>query len=282
MRIGTRCQKAQEFSRHSQVMTWSTGMARHSRRIEFTGSRGIALVARLDLPEGTPWAYALFAPCFTCGKDWLAAARISRELAERGIAVLSLDFAGIGESGGDFADSTFSSDVDDLVHAADHLREHFATPSILIGHSLGGAAVLASAHRIPEVTAVATIGIPVEPEHVVHTFGGRWQEIERRGEAEVNLGGRMFTIRREFLDDIAGQPQAERIHRLHRPLLVLHSPSDETVGVENAQQILDGARHPKSFIAIDGADHLLTDRADARYVAIMLAAWADRYARDRA
>lgn len=160
-------------------------------------------MARLDLPEGTPWAYAVFAPCFTCGKDWLAAARISRELAERGIAVFSVDFTGLGESGGDFADSTFSSDVDDLVRAADHLREHFAAPSILIGHSLGGAAVLASAHRIPEVT----------------------------------------------------------------------------VGVENAQRILDAARHPKSFIAIDGADHLLTDRADARYVAIMLAAWADRYAR---
>jgi putative redox protein len=254
-------------------------MARHSRKIEFAGSRGVPLVARLDLPEGTPWAYAVFAPCFTCGKDWLAAARISRELAERGIAVFSVDFTGLGESGGDFADSTFSSDVDDLVRAADHLRRHFAAPSILIGHSLGGAAVLASAHRIPEVTAVATIGAPVDPGHVVHTFGGRREEIEWRGEAEVDLGGRVFRIRREFLDDIAAQPQAERIHRLRHALLVLHSPTDETVCVENAQRILDAARHPKSFIAIDGADHLLTDRADARYVAIMLAAWADRYAR---
>ncbi|MEV6294723.1 alpha/beta hydrolase [Streptomyces sp. NPDC051896] len=236
-------------------------------------------MARLDLPEGTPWAYAVFAPCFTCGKDWLAAARICRELAERGIAVLSVDFTGIGESGGDFADSTFSSDVDDLVRAADHLRENFTAPSLLIGHSLGGAAVLAAAHRIPETAAVATIGAPAGPEHVVHTFGGRREEIERNGEAEVSLGGRVFHIRREFLDDISAQPQAERIRRLRHALLVLHSPIDETVGVENAQRILDAARHPKSFVAIDGADHLLTDRADARYGATLLAAWAGRYAR---
>ncbi|MEU6418068.1 alpha/beta hydrolase family protein [Streptomyces spiralis] len=148
-------------------------MSRRSSKIEFVGSQGVPLVARLDLPQGTPWAYAVFAPCFTCGKDWLAAARICRGLAERGIAVLSVDFTGIGESGGDFADSTFSSDVDDLVRAADHLRENFAAASLLIGHSLGGAAVLAAAHRIPETAAVATIGAPAEPEHVVHTFGGK-------------------------------------------------------------------------------------------------------------
>ncbi len=254
-------------------------MFRRSSKIEFVGTQGVPLVARLDLPEGTPWAYAVFAPCFTCGKDWLAAARICRELAERGIAVLSVDFTGIGESGGDFADSTFSSDVDDLVRAADHLRENFTAPSLLIGHSLGGAAVLAAAHRIPETAAVATIGAPAEPEHVVNTFGGRREEIERNGEAEVSLGGRVLHIRREFLDDISTQPQAERIRRLRHALLVLHSPIDETVGVENAQRILDAARHPKSFVAIDGADHLLTDRADARYVATLLAAWAGRYAR---
>jgi putative redox protein len=219
----------------------------------------------------------VFAHCFTCGKDGFAAARISRALNEHGIAVLRFDFTGLGESGGDFSNTTFSSNVDDLVHAADYLRDNFAAPSILIGHSLGGAAVLAATSRIPETRAVATIGAPADPGHVLLSFNGSRAEIEQRGEADVTLGGRTFRIRRQFLDDIAEQSQFERIRRLHAPLLVFHSPTDETVGVENARLIFDAAHHPKSFIALDGADHLLTNRTDARYVATMLAAWVGRY-----
>ncbi|MGQ5637878.1 MULTISPECIES: alpha/beta hydrolase family protein [unclassified Streptomyces] len=248
-----------------------------SKRIEFTGSHGAPLAARLELPATTPQAYAVFAHCFTCGKDTFAAARISRALTEYGIATLRFDFTGLGESGGDFAESTFSSDVDDLVRAAGYLRDHFAAPSLLVGHSLGGAAVLAATHRIPEVRAVAIVGSPVSPEHVVHRFKDDRATIEQRGEAEVDLGGRTFRIRRDLLDDLAAQPQRERIHRLGAALLVMHSPADETVELDNARQIFDAARHPKSFVAIPGADHLLTDRADAAYVAAVLAAWATRY-----
>jgi len=249
-----------------------------SRRLEFPGSHGAPLAARLDLPDGTPSAYALFAHCFTCGKDVAAAATISRALAGFGVAVLRFDFTGLGQSGGDFGNTDFSSNVEDLVRAADHLRDHFAAPTILIGHSLGGAAVLAATHRVPEVRAVATIGAPAHPGHVLHLLGHDRAEIERSGQAEVCLAGRTFRIRREFLDDIAEQPQAGRIRRLGAALLVLHSPTDEIVGVDNARRIFDGARHPKSFIAIDGADHLLTNRADATFVATALAAWASRYA----
>ncbi|MGW0086860.1 alpha/beta hydrolase family protein [Streptomyces sp. NPDC003393] len=252
-------------------------MSGRSSRIQFTGSQGTPLAARLERPAGTPRAYAVFAHCFTCGKDTFAAARISRALAEYGIATLRFDFTGLGESGGDFADSTFSSDVDDLVRAADHLRDRFAAPELLIGHSLGGAAVLAATHRISEVRAVATIGSPVSPEHVVRRFEDDRPAIERDGEADVELGGRTFRIRRDFLDDLATQPQRERIRRLGAALLVMHSPADETVEVDNARQIFDTARHPKSFVAIPGADHLLTDRADAAYVATVLSAWATRY-----
>jgi putative redox protein len=219
----------------------------------------------------------MFAHCFTCGKDGFAAARISRALNEHGIAVLRFDFTGLGESGGDFSNTTFSSNVDDLVRAADHLRENFAAPSILIGHSLGGAAVLAATSRIPETGAVVTIAAPADPGHVLLSFGGSRAEIEQRGEADVTLGGRTFRIRRQFLDDIAEQPQFERIRRLGVPLLVFHSPTDKTVDVENARLIFEAAHHPKSFISLDGADHLLTNRSDAHYVATMLAAWAGRY-----
>jgi putative redox protein len=228
-------------------------MTGQSRRIEFTGSQGEPLAARLDLPESTPRAYAVFAHCFTCSKDTLAAARISRALTDFGIAVLRFDFTGLGASGGDFANTNFSSNVEDLVCAADHLREQFAAPSILIGHSLGGAAVLAVAHQVPEVRAVATIGAPADPGHIAHLFRDGHADIDERGEAEVCLAGRTFRIRRQFLDDIAAQPQADHIRRLGSALLVLHSPTDETVEVDNARRIFDTARHPKSFVAIDGA-----------------------------
>ncbi|MFB9838542.1 alpha/beta hydrolase family protein, partial [Actinoallomurus acaciae] len=186
----------------------------NSRRLEFAGSHGLPLAARLELPEGTPRAYALFAHCFTCGKDVVAAARIARALAGSGIAVLRFDFTGLGGSGGDFANTGFTSNIEDLVCAADHLRAEFAAPSLLIGHSLGGAAALAAARRVPEVRAVAAIAAPADPEHVLRLLGDGRDEIARRGEAEVVLAGRAFRIRREFLDDIAAQPQAERIATL--------------------------------------------------------------------
>ena len=253
-------------------------MARQSERIEFPGSQGALLAARLDLPDSPPRAYALFAHCFTCSKDVLAAARISRALTDFGIAVLRFDFTGLGQSGGDFANTNFSSNIEDLIHAADYLRSRFAAPSILIGHSLGGAAVLAVTPRIPEVRAVVTIGAPADPDHLVHLLRQSRAEIERCGEAEVLLGGRSFRIRRQFLDDIAAQPQADRIRNLGAALLVMHSPSDTTVDADNARRIYEAARHPKSFVALDGADHLLTNPADAAFAAAMLATWASRYA----
>ncbi|MEU0600653.1 alpha/beta hydrolase [Streptomyces sp. NPDC006393] len=246
-------------------------------RVEFTGSQGRSLAARLDLPDAAPRAYALFAHCFTCGKDSVAAARVSRAMARREVAVLRLDFTGLGESDGDFGNTDFSSNVEDLVRAADHLRQRFTAPALLVGHSLGGAAVLAAARRVPEVRAVATIGAPADPAHVAHLLAGSRAEIERTGEARVRLGGRVFRIRREFLDDIAEQPQAARIARLGAPLLVMHAPEDELVGVENARLIFDAARHPKSFVALDGANHLLTAPRDAEFVAEVLAAWCGRY-----
>ncbi|MFE6287016.1 alpha/beta hydrolase family protein [Streptomyces sp. NPDC057877] len=245
-------------------------------RVEFTGSRGQPLAARLDRPRTPPRAYALFAHCFTCGKDSVAAARVARGLAGRGVAVLRLDFTGLGESGGDFGTTDFTSNVDDLVRAAGHLRERHRAPALLVGHSLGGAAVLAAAPRVPEVRAVATIGAPAETTHVLRLLADSRAEIERTGEAAVRLGGRTFRIRRAFLDDIAAQPQRERVAGLGVPLLVLHSPVDELVGVDNARRIFDAARHPKSFVAIDGADHLLTRARDAEFVADVLAAWGAR------
>ncbi|MEO3874761.1 bifunctional alpha/beta hydrolase/OsmC family protein [Nonomuraea sp. B12E4] len=249
----------------------------NSKKFEFTGSHGVPLAARLDLPESHPRAYALFAHCFTCGKEVIAAARISRALTRFGIAVLRFDFTGLGGSGGDFGNTDFSSNVADVVAAADHLRERFAAPVLLIGHSLGGAAVLAAAHRVPEVRAIATIGAPADPAHVLHLLADSRAEIERRGEAQVVLAGRSFRVRKQFLDDIAAQPQADRIAKLGAALLVMHAPGDEIVGVDNARRIFDVARHPKSFVALDGADHLLTNRADAEFAATMLAAWATRY-----
>jgi len=246
-------------------------------KISFPGSQGAELAARLDLPEGKPLAYAVFAHCFTCTKDVFAAARIADGLARHGIAVLRFDFTGLGASGGDFANTNFSSNVGDLVRAADFLRERHEAPKILIGHSLGGAAVLAAAGEIPEAVAVATIGAPAEPSHVARHFTDAIPDIEAAGEAEVLLVGRPFRIRKQFLEDIAAQRLRERIANLKRALIVFHAPRDEVVAIENARSIFEAARHPKSFISLDDADHLLSRRADAVYVATVLAAWATRY-----
>lgn len=251
---------------------------RKSQKFTFPGTLGNDLAGRLDLPDGQPRAVVLFAHCFTCGKDSVAASRISKALTDRdNLAVFRFDFTGLGESDGEFANATFSSNVSDIVRAADHLREALAAPTLLIGHSLGGAAVLAAAERIPEIRAVATIGAPLDPEHVTGLFAEDVAEIEAKGEATVTLGGRPFTIRREFLHDVARQPQEERIKRLKRALLVMHAPLDDYVGIDNAADIFDAAKHPKSFVSLDDADHLLTDRAEAAYAANVIASWADRY-----
>ena len=244
-------------------------------RTVFRGSSG-ELVGKLEMPSDAPKAWALFAHCFTCDKDNVAAGRISRALARQGVAVLRFDFTGLGESEGDFAATSFSSNIEDLVCAADHLRNHYAAPAVLIGHSLGGAAVLAAAPQIREVRAVVTIGAPADPSHVTGLLGDVAPVVEA-GEATVSIGGRPFRVRRQFLDDIAMQPQSERIATLDAALLVMHAPTDQIVSVDNARIIFDTARHPKSFITLDGADHLLSDRADADYAANVLAAWSSKY-----
>lgn len=248
-----------------------------TERFQFPGADGQMLAASLDLPNGTPAAFALLAHCFTCGKDVLAARRIADELANRGIATLRFDFTGIGASEGEFANTTFSSNIADLVLAADHLRKTRQAPAILIGHSLGGAAILAAAAKIPEAKCVATIGAPSDPAHVTHLFKEDIDSIRRTGEVEVSLSGRPFKVKREFLDDIAEHNLTETVKGLRKPLLIFHSPTDDQVGIDNATRIFVAARHPKNFISLMGADHLLTQKRDAVFVADMIATWATRY-----
>ncbi len=252
-----------------------------SRRLDFPGSQGGSLAARLELPsQGEIKAYALFAHCFTCTKDIFAASRIAQTLADSGVAVLRFDFTGLGHSEGEFANSNFSSNVADLLCAASYLRENHEAPSLLIGHSLGGAAILAAAGQVPEAKAVATIGAPADPGHVQHLFQASSAEIEAAGEAEVSIGGRNFRIQRQFLEDLEVQRLSDSIASLGKALIVFHAPRDATVGIENAGQIFGAAKHPKSFVSLDDADHLLSRKADARYVATVLAAWASRYIDD--
>lgn len=248
-----------------------------SERFQFSGSDGLKLAATLDLPDTAPVAYALFAHCFTCGKDVLAAKRIAAGLTARGIAVLRFDFTGLGASEGEFANSTFSSNIADLVLAADHLRQTREAPALLIGHSLGGAAILAAATQIPEAKAVVTIAAPSDPAHVTHMFADRIEDIKTQGKVEVSLAGRPFHIKREFLDDIAEHNLMEQVGQLHKALLIMHSPTDDTVGIDNATHIFAAAKHPKSFISLLGADHLLSQKRDTSYVADVIASWAQRY-----
>jgi uncharacterized OsmC-like protein/alpha-beta hydrolase superfamily lysophospholipase len=248
-----------------------------AERFDFRNAEGQTLAALLDRPDGEIRAVALFAHCFTCGKHNRAARHIADGLKQRGIAALRFDFTGLGASEGEFANTTFSSNVDDLVAAADHLRHTLAAPSILIGHSLGGAAVLAAAHRIAEARAVVTIAAPFDPAHVAGLFRDQVAEIGEKGEVEVTLAGRTFHIRRALLDDIAEQNLSAQISNLRKALLVFHSPTDDTVGIDNASRIFTMAKHPKSFISLTGADHLLSRSSDAEYVAHVIAAWAERY-----
>ncbi len=248
-----------------------------TERLEFPNAKGEKLSALLDLPLGRPAAFALFAHCFTCGKDNLAAKRISERLAMCGIGVLRFDFTGLGTSEGNFADTHFSSNVDDLVAAADYLRKIHGAPAILIGHSLGGAAVIAAAHRIADARAVVTIAAPCDPAHVTGLFKEQVDKIREQGEVEVSLAGRPFRIKREFLDDISEQRITERLTNLRKALLIFHSPTDDTVSIDNASRIFLAAKHPKSFVSLAGADHLLSKKSDAIYVANVIAAWAERY-----
>ncbi len=248
-----------------------------SKKIEFLSASGETLVGKLDLPMGRPLAYALWAHCFSCTKDILAASRVADGLTSRGIAVLRFDFTGLGSSDGDFANTNFSSNLEDLVAAADHMRENFEAPQVLIGHSWGGTAVLAGAHLIPEAKAVCTIAAPADPAHVSHIFENEIADIKADGEAKVLLGGRPFCIKKQFLDDIADRALLKKVAKLNKALLIFHSPTDALVGIENAGEIYGAAKHPKSFVSLDNADHLLSRKADAEYVASVIASWAARY-----
>lgn len=248
-----------------------------TERVEFDGALGSRIAAKLDLPDGPPIAYAIFAHCFTCNKDLNVTTQVSVGLTRHGIAVLRFDFTGLGQSTGDFAATNFTTNMEDLLAASEWLEQHHQAPSLLVGHSLGGAAVLAVAHEMPHIKAVATIGAPAEPVHVTHNFGSSTTEIEAKGEAEVLLAGRKFRIRKQFLLDVASHNLADYIAELDCAILLFHSPIDEIVGVENAARIFAAAKHPKSFVSLDTADHLVSKREDAEYVADLLASWAKRY-----
>ncbi len=249
-----------------------------SEKLQFDGSSGDPLSARIDLPDSaSPKACALFAHCFTCSKNLKAVGNIARALTERNIAVFRFDFTGLGESEGDFSETNFSSNIDDLVTAADYMQKEFSSPEILVGHSLGGAAVLQAAHHIESSKALATIGAPANPEHVKKNFAPKLDEIEKTGEAEVTLAGRSFRIKKQFLDDLEQNNMEQRIQSLDRALLIFHSPVDKIVGIDNAAAIFKMAKHPKSFISLDRADHLLAREEDSNYVGSILATWSSKY-----
>lgn len=248
-----------------------------SKKVEFKGALGDKLSGRVDMPEGEIKTCALFAHCFTCSKNLKVVGHITSELAKRNVATLRFDFTGLGQSEGDFANTNFSSNVDDLVAATEFMEKEMSGPAILIGHSLGGAAVLQAAHKIPSAKAVVTIGAPCEPQHVKHHFDAHMDEIEETGEAEVTLAGRTFKIKKQFVDDLKAAKMNDFIRNLDRALLVMHSPVDRTVGVENAAHIYSTAKHPKSYISLNKADHLLTDEKYSKYAGSLIAPWASLY-----
>jgi uncharacterized OsmC-like protein/alpha-beta hydrolase superfamily lysophospholipase len=257
-------------------------MSARSEKLTFPGSQGAPLAARLDWPSGKPQAMALFAHCFTCSKDLFAVSRIAEGLRSRGFAVCRFDFTGLGMSEGEFANTNFSSNVQDLLAAASYLRQAVMPPKLLIGHSLGGAAMLAAAGDIAEASAVATIGAPADAAHVTKNFAPHLDEIRKKGEAQVELAGRRFTIKRQFLEDVEAVRLRDRIATMRKALLIFHAPTDAVVGIENASAIFTAAKHPKSFISLAGADHLLSKREDGAYVAEVLSAWASRYISEEA
>ncbi|MEP2239357.1 MAG: alpha/beta fold hydrolase [Maribacter sp.] len=247
-------------------------------KVTFTNSQGKQLAARLELPTNQEaHSYAIFAHCFTCNKNFSAVRNISRALVTKGIAVLRFDFTGLGESEGEFEETNFSSNVSDLIEAAKFLKQNYKAPSLLVGHSLGGAAVIFAASQLDAVVAVTTIGAPSSPAHVQHLFKSNVDEINTMGKAKVNIGGRDFTIKKDFIDDIQSKPMKEVLKNMRKPYLVIHSPQDTIVGIENAKELYQNAHHPKSFISIDKADHLLMDNEDSTYVGNVIAGWAERY-----
>lgn len=248
-----------------------------TERFTFPGHGGHDLAARLDLPSGAHLATAVFAHCFTCSKDITAARRIAARLTTMGYAVLRFDFTGLGHSDGEFENTNFTSNVGDLYAAVASLTAKGMAPTLLIGHLLGGAAVLKAAANLPDIKAVVTIGAPADPAHVVHNFGTSLAEIERNGKATFTLAGRPFTISHDFVQDVTAIELTESLAKLHAAILVLHSPIDQTVGIENASQIFMAAKHPKSFVSLDTADHLISDPDDAEYAADVIAAWARKY-----
>lgn len=253
-----------------------SALAPGSHPVEVPSPSGV-LAGILEMPEGEVVAYAIFAHCFTCGKDFRPSARITKGLAEHGIATLRIDFSGLGKSDGEFGDSSFLTNLEDIMIAAQWLREHYEAPKLLVGHSLGGAAVLGAAAQIEEVKAVVTIGAPADPMHVTHLFEENLSEIENEGEAEIKLAGRSFVIGKRFLDDLRKYQHADELSKLRGvETLILHSPSDETVSLENAGQIYSALRHPKSFVSLAGADHLLTREEDSHYVVQLIQVWARR------
>lgn len=249
----------------------------NSIKINFENNDKTILSGRLEKTIEESNIYALFAHCFTCSKDIAAASRISRALTAHKINVLRFDFTGLGNSDGDFANTNFSSNMQDLISAADFLRREYEAPQLIIGHSLGGAAVLAAASQIPEAKGIVTIGSPYDPDHVFDNFKGSIEEINQKGESKVNLAGRQFKIKKQFLDDLSSQNQDHAISKLKKALLVFHSPQDTIVEIENAKKIYTSAKHPKSFISLDGADHLLSNPKDSEYVAQTIASWGSRY-----
>lgn len=247
-------------------------------KFTFTGSSGHSLAARLDMPEGeTARAYALFAHCFTCSKDIFAAGRIARRLTGQGIGVLRFDFTGIGMSEGDFSNTNFTSNVDDLVLAADHMRQEYKAPTLLIGHSFGGTACIKAARRIPEVRALVTIGSPADTHHIQHQFFDQRDEILVNGEAEVLLAGRPFRLKRQFIEDIEAQNITEDLAQLKRAMLIMHSPIDSTVGLANAATLFASAKHPKSFVSLGDSDHLMSKPEYAEFAGSVIAAWSEKY-----
>jgi putative redox protein len=248
-----------------------------SKNIEFTGALGDTLSAKLDSAEDNNSEFALFAHCFTCSKNLKAVGHITKSLAKRGISTLRFDFTGLGQSEGEFANTNFSSNVEDLVAAAKYMESELTSPALLIGHSLGGAAVLHAAHELDSVKAVATIGAPSDPSHVKENFKMKLDEIEETGEAEVTLAGRPFKIKKQFLDDLEAAGREDKMSTLNRALLIMHAPMDQTVDINNAAKLYSGAKHPKSFVSLHKADHLLTNPDFSKYAGKLIAQWSEIY-----
>lgn len=249
-----------------------------NQKLEITSSRGHKLYATLELPTNQrPHAYAIFAHCFTCSSTLIAAKNISRSLTNHGFGVVRFDFTGLGRSGGQFSDSHFSGNVQDLIDVHAYLKEHYMAPKLLVGHSLGGAAVIDAASQLDDVEAVATVGAPSSVEHTKKHFSHRIDEIPEKGEIEVDIGGRPFKINKEFVEGFESTDLLKVVHDLRKPILIMHAPFDKTVGIQSAQDLFLNAFHPKSFVSLDGADHLLTDKHDSIYVGDVIGSWVKRY-----